>query len=212
MMDDLVKTAELYYDISSSEVKKAAREFFEALDDNKDGKVSVQEFLSFMGQQGHTKMCNPHFFNQIDRRGNGLLGFKEVMAVYYIIKSGRPFCCACDEFIPGMYFTCSKCFGNGSNLVCVCPKCFKDGAYKPFHKHNTFMDNYALLEAKRLQGNQHQPSSSVALIELPDSTANAVVPYNNKPKSEWSHRAELWLKALHLAINAASLAANCTIM
>lgn len=158
-MEDLVKTARLYYDKSYSDIQDAAKEFFHALDSNKDGKVSLQEFLWFMRQQGHVKLRSSNFFKELDKEGKGLLGIDEVMAVYYIIKSGRPFCGGCGDFIPAMYFTCSKCFHNGNNFFCVCPKYFKKEAYD--HEHFTFIDNYALLEAKRIQGiatcpNQHK--------------------------------------------------------
>ncbi|KAH7858154.1 hypothetical protein Vadar_020600 [Vaccinium darrowii] len=106
-MADLVTTARLYYDKSSWEVKKSAHDFFNSLDGDNDGKVSLHEFLGCMRELGHVKMGSSHFFNELDKDMNGTLEFMEVMALYYIIKSGRPFCSGCDEFIPGMYFSCS---------------------------------------------------------------------------------------------------------
>ncbi|KAG5560443.1 hypothetical protein RHGRI_003679 [Rhododendron griersonianum] len=117
-MKDLVKTAELYFKKSSSDIKTAALDFFMSLDNNNDGKVSLHEFLGFMRDKGHVKMGTSQFFNKLDNDNNGTLEFMEVMALYYIIKSGRPFCGGCDEFIPGMYFTCSVCFDNGNDLFC----------------------------------------------------------------------------------------------
>ncbi|KAF7150015.1 hypothetical protein RHSIM_Rhsim02G0047400 [Rhododendron simsii] len=149
-MEDLVQTARLYYNKSSPGIKEAAHKFFNSLDNDNDGKVSLHEFLGFMQQEGHTKMSNRHFFEELDKDGSGTLEFMEVMALYYVIKSGRPFCSGCDEFILGMYFTCSKCFENGDNSFCVCPKCFDDDHF--VHEHDQFLDNYALLEAKRLEG------------------------------------------------------------
>ncbi|KAF7151573.1 hypothetical protein RHSIM_Rhsim02G0045100 [Rhododendron simsii] len=208
-MEDLVKTARLYYSKSSPKVKEAARNFFNSLDDNKDGKVSLSEFLRLMRQEGHTKMGNRHFFKELDKDGSGTLEFMEVMALYYVIKSGRPFCSWCDEFIPGIYFTCSKCFGV--NSFCVCPKCFEDKLL--VHEHDQFLDNYALLEAKRLEGianhsNQHKPSSSVTISTKldPTSTTNAVVPYEHKPRP-WDRR----LRILETAIGTA-VGNLCTIL
>ncbi|KAG5560449.1 hypothetical protein RHGRI_003684 [Rhododendron griersonianum] len=117
-MKDLVKTAELYYQKSSSDIKTAAWDFFMSLDNNNDGKVSLHEFLGFMCDKGHVKMGTSQFFKELDNDNNGTLEFMEVMALYYIIKSGRPFCGGCAEFIPGMYFTCSVCFDNGNDLFC----------------------------------------------------------------------------------------------
>ncbi|KAG5560454.1 hypothetical protein RHGRI_003689 [Rhododendron griersonianum] len=117
-MEDLVKTAKLYYEKSSLDIKAAAWNFFDSLDYNNDGKVSLQEFLGFMRYKGHAKMGSSQFFKELDNDNNGTLEFMEVMALYYIIKSGRPFCGGCDEFIPGMYFTCSVCFDSGNDLFC----------------------------------------------------------------------------------------------
>ncbi|KAE9452983.1 hypothetical protein C3L33_15113, partial [Rhododendron williamsianum] len=163
-MEDLVKTAKLYYEKSSLDIKAAAWNFFDSLDYNNDGKVSLQEFLGFMRDKGHAKMGSSQFFKELDNDNNGTLEFMEVMALYYIIKSGRPFCGGCDEFIPGMYFTCSVCFDNGNDLFCVCSNCFQRDNYRHHyrhHGHSQFLDNYALLEAKRMQGiatcsNQHE--------------------------------------------------------
>ncbi|KAI8566568.1 hypothetical protein RHMOL_Rhmol02G0050500 [Rhododendron molle] len=180
-MEDLVKTAKLYYEKSSLDIQTAALDFFESLDNNNDGKVSLHEFLGFMRDKGHVKMGSSQFFNKLDDDNNGTLEFMEIMALYYIIKSGRPFCGGCDEFIPGMYFTCSVCFDNGNDLFCVCQNCFEADHYS--HHHARFLDNYALLEAKKMHGsnivthsNQHEPSSSVTITELRTSTTNAVVP------------------------------------
>ncbi|KAF7149801.1 hypothetical protein RHSIM_Rhsim02G0046000 [Rhododendron simsii] len=194
-MEDLVKTARLYYSKSSPEVKRAAEKYFNSLDDNKDGKVSFNEFLRLMRQEGHTKMSNRHFFKEMDKDGSGTLEFMEVMALYYVIKSGRPFCSWCDEFIPGMYFTCTKCFENDNNSFFVCPKCFEETGSDRFdHEHDQFLDNYALLETMRLQrianhSNQHKPSSSVTITELyPTSTTNAIVRYEQPKPRPWDRR------------------------
>ncbi|XP_058203127.1 uncharacterized protein LOC131317613 [Rhododendron vialii] len=187
-MEDMVKTARLYYSKSSPDIKQAAHNFFTSLDNNNDGKVSLHEFLWFMRQKGHTKMSNCHF------------------------RSG------CDKFIPGMYFACKKCFENGHNSFCVCPKCFEEELF--LHEHVQFLDNYALLEARRMQGiatysNQHKPSSSVTITELdPTSTTNAVVRYE-RPKPKLGHfaykAAEIGLNVFNTALNASSWL-SCTIM
>lgn len=151
-MEELINTARVYYDKSSSEVKKAAEEFFEKLDHNKDRKVSLKEFLAIMTKLGHLKLGSKRIFKELDQDRNGLLEFDEVMAVYYIIKSGRPFCGGCDEFLTGIYFTCTVCFDNGNDLFCICQNCFQADNYShQAHHHVLFSDNYALLEAKRIK-------------------------------------------------------------
>ncbi|KAE9452984.1 hypothetical protein C3L33_15116, partial [Rhododendron williamsianum] len=159
-----------------------------------------------MREEGHIKMSNRHFFEELDIDGNGTLEFMEVMALYYIIKSGRPFCGGCDKFIPGMYFTCSKCFENGKPLFCVCSECFKDELY--VHEHDQFLDNYALLEAKRLQvvatySEQHKASSSVTITELPTSPTDAV--------KGWDIAFKAFEAAVIAAVNTAA-GTLCTIM
>ncbi|XP_058203131.1 uncharacterized protein LOC131317616 isoform X1 [Rhododendron vialii] len=174
-----------------------------------------------MRQEGHTKMRNRHFFKELNKDGSGNLEFMEVMSLYYVIKSGRPFCSGCVKFIPGMYFACKKCFENGHNSFCVCPECYDDELF--LHEHVQFLDNYALLEARRMQGiatysNQHKPSSSVTITEEPTSTTNAVV-LHERPKPQWRHLAprvvEVSLNALDFALNAAKIYCTsnvCTIM
>ncbi|KAI8537392.1 hypothetical protein RHMOL_Rhmol09G0019900 [Rhododendron molle] len=159
-MDELIKTANIYYKSCSPAMRDAAHKFFKAIDHDNDGRVCLHEFLGFMRDEGHTKMSSRHFFKSLDRNGSGTLDFMGVMALYYIIQSGRPFCYGCDDFIPGMYFTCSKCYQNSQNAICLCPECFATGTYT--HEHKNFLDNYALLEVKRMQGiathsiHQHQ--------------------------------------------------------
>ncbi|KAG5560450.1 hypothetical protein RHGRI_003685 [Rhododendron griersonianum] len=215
-MKDLVRTATLYYNKSSADIKEAARNFFKSLDQNNDEKVSLHEFLGFMWDEGHVKMSSSQCFKELDNDNNGTLEFMEVMALYYIIKSGRPFCGGCKQFIPGMYFTCSVCFDdNGNDLFCVCPNCFQAENYS--HHHTQFLDNYALLEAKRMQGiatcsNQHKPSSSVTITEEPTSTTNAIVPYE-PPKPQWRHLASRAAKisknTLDFALSVATLYSTC---
>ncbi|GKC17150.1 serine/threonine-protein phosphatase [Tanacetum coccineum] len=57
-----------------------------------DGKIDQKEFLEFMWDEGCLQMKNPSFFKQLDLDGNGTLDFVDVMTLYYIVKSGRPFC------------------------------------------------------------------------------------------------------------------------
>ncbi|PSR97917.1 Caltractin like [Actinidia chinensis var. chinensis] len=146
-MEELLKTAQIYYKSSSTDLKEKAHKFFKSLDFDGNEKVSLHEFLGFMREEGHKKMSNRHFFKELDKDGSGTLEFMEVMTLYYILKSGRPFCEGCDTFIPGMFFTCTKCYENSPNSFSVCPDCYNNGQF--IHDHKQFLDNYALLEAKR---------------------------------------------------------------
>ncbi|PIN15646.1 hypothetical protein CDL12_11700 [Handroanthus impetiginosus] len=90
------------------------------------------------------------FFKLLDTNGNGKLDFVQVMTLYYIIKSGRPFCDSCNEFIPGIFFSCVECFKSPERLYNLCSDCY--WYTKRDHHHNgrvQFLDNYTLLETKR---------------------------------------------------------------
>ncbi|KAL7220022.1 hypothetical protein ACSBR2_012979 [Camellia fascicularis] len=105
-----------------------------------------------MKEEGLVKAENPpEMFKALDMNRDGSLDFKEVMGLYYVIKSGRPFCGGCGKFIPGMFFSCSICFDNEDDKFCVCPKCFSNENKSYTHKHmpDRFLDNFGLLEAKR---------------------------------------------------------------
>ncbi|KAG5530609.1 hypothetical protein RHGRI_025541 [Rhododendron griersonianum] len=118
-MEELIKTANIYYKSSSPAIRDAAHKFFKEIDHDNDGKVCLHEFLGFMRDEGHAKMSSRHFFKSLDRNGSGTLDF-------------------------------IKCFQNSQNAICLCPECFANGTYT--HEHKQFLDNYALLEVKRMQG------------------------------------------------------------
>ncbi|KAG5560462.1 hypothetical protein RHGRI_003695 [Rhododendron griersonianum] len=91
IMEDLVKTAGLYYEKSSLDIQEAADNFFYVLDNDKDGKVNLREFLSFMRQQGHVKLRSSRFFKELDKDGKGLLEFKEPSLSLTIVEDDAPY-------------------------------------------------------------------------------------------------------------------------
>ncbi|XP_028071621.1 uncharacterized protein LOC114273987 [Camellia sinensis] len=105
-----------------------------------------------MKEEGLVKAENPpEMFNALDVNHDGSLDFKEVMALYYVIKSGRPFCGGCGKFIPGMFFSFRYVLTMKMTSSAFAPSVL---AMKikvtptnicPGH----FLDNFALLEAKR---------------------------------------------------------------
>ncbi|KAL4576721.1 hypothetical protein LXL04_012819 [Taraxacum kok-saghyz] len=148
-MEELSKVAMGYYQASSDHLQKLARDFFAAMDNDGDGKIDQREFLEFMRDEGYGQMTSPSFFHQLDLDNNGTLDFVEVMTVYYIVKSGRPFCDDCKKFITSTYLTCVGCLEDpvrGSFYLCL--DCYI--MQKCDHTHNglcRFLDNYSLLEA-----------------------------------------------------------------
>ncbi|KAI7747603.1 hypothetical protein M8C21_019119 [Ambrosia artemisiifolia] len=153
-----------YYQASTDNLQKLARDFFSAMDHDGDGKIDLNEFMEFMKEEGYSQMTNPFIFNQLDLDGNGTLDFVEVMTVYYIIKSGRPFCDFCKKFIASTYLTCVACLEDpNSQPFYLCLDCYI--MQKCDHTHNNlsrFVDNYSLLEAmtKLKFGNELRSSDS----------------------------------------------------
>ncbi|XP_042034549.1 platelet binding protein GspB-like isoform X2 [Salvia splendens] len=121
------------------------------LDGNRE--INLDEFLSFMRQQGYyKKMQNCSFFQMLDTSGRGTLAFMDVITFYYIIKSGRPFCDSCHRFIPGTFFSCVKCFNQLRDSFTLCTSCHLN-TNKYHHKHDgrsaLFLDNFTLLQATK---------------------------------------------------------------
>ncbi|KAJ9540155.1 hypothetical protein OSB04_026661 [Centaurea solstitialis] len=176
-MEELMEIAKAYYEKSSNEHQKLARDFFYAMDHDGDGKIDQKEFIEFLIDEGYSQITRLSFFRQLDLDGNGTLDFYEVMTLYYILKSGRPFCDKCKMFIPNTYFTCVGCLedGGGVSSVHLCLPCYT--AQRCDHTHNglsRYVDNYSLLEVMRkanLSTAKSRPSQLVS--HYPSSSANA---------------------------------------
>ncbi|KAF4351611.1 hypothetical protein F8388_003264 [Cannabis sativa] len=159
-MDDLHDTATAYYDLLKHETKLAIKAFCEEMETKVPDKISFEEFSKYMNIVGFSQFGSKKFFDQLRRRGRDHLIFADIITLLYIIESGRPFCQGtnCENnFIPGMYFTCVKCFfeNNCDYFFNVCPKCFYNGHYK--HCHKEFLDPIVML---RLKTKQDQSSSN----------------------------------------------------
>ncbi|KAG8369783.1 hypothetical protein BUALT_Bualt14G0049600 [Buddleja alternifolia] len=185
-MEELREIAKAHYQAGSPEVQALAHDFFKSMDTDGDERVDLPEFLSFMRQEGYTHLPSANFFNELDKDGNGTLDFYEVMALYYIIKSGRPFCDWCGDFIPGVFFSCVECFKNPGNSFNLCRKCYQSTNCN--HNHNgrvQFLDNYTLLETKRdptlaqaTGVSQNEPRTTFMQARSP-ILSNAIVPASN---------------------------------
>ncbi|XP_057774765.1 uncharacterized protein LOC130993745 [Salvia miltiorrhiza] len=149
-MEELREIARAHYRAGSPQVQALAYEFYQSMDTDGDGRVDLSEFLAFMRQEGYSYMQNSNFFDELDLDGNGTLDFSEVMTLYYIIKSGRPFCDCCGKFIPGIFFSCAECFKNPKTSFDLCRDCYH--AARCDHHHGgraQFLDNHTLLQAMR---------------------------------------------------------------
>ncbi|KAL8048291.1 hypothetical protein ABFX02_07G054500 [Erythranthe guttata] len=241
-MDELRETAKAHYRAGSPEVQQLAYDFFKSMDTDGDGRVDLSEFLAFMrAQEGrYSNMRNRYFFDELDQDANGTLDFSEVMSLYYIIKSRRPFCDFCGQFIPGIFFSCVECFNDSSGAPFdLCPVCYKAKSCK--HEHDgrvQFLDNYTLLETKRdsdlalatsLNTNQrlrpgtstsntllhHSYSSPTTHFEVPAVDPPSLVANTAIVPAASNNNWRKWkaaLTALEIALHAGSLSGACTIL
>ncbi|XP_042059991.1 serine-rich adhesin for platelets-like isoform X2 [Salvia splendens] len=153
-VEEVRDIAKSYYDSATPQVKEQAELFFNSMDLDGNREINLVEFLSFMRQQGYyKKMQNNSFFEMLDISGRGTLAFMDVITLYYIIKSGRPFCHSCHRFIPGTFFSCVECFNQLGDSFTVCTSCHLNTNNKYHHKHDgrsaLFLDNFTLLQATK---------------------------------------------------------------
>lgn len=169
-MEELQNIAMLHYHATPPNVRGKAEEFFYAMDRDGDGKVNERDFMSFMRERRLDRLLDYRLFEKIDMDGDGFLGFEGVMTLYYLIKSGRPHCDWCRKFIPGVFFSCIRCFESRSSFI-LCRTCYQsdDCDHAPYHDGAThFLDNYTLLEfTKQSSLQHHQQVYFASLAALP---------------------------------------------
>ncbi|KAK4266232.1 hypothetical protein QN277_027182 [Acacia crassicarpa] len=139
-MEDIRRAAIAAYATFTEEEKREMESEFRSMDKDGDGKISLHEFMAHSDQ--HTQS----FFSLLDQNHDGVLQFDEVKTLSYITSSGRPFCAACKEFIPALFFTCTKCrFASTTvaNTFNLCIPCYQGRSFE--HEHTDFADNYTLL-------------------------------------------------------------------
>ncbi|XAR48979.1 hypothetical protein NMG60_11031985 [Bertholletia excelsa] len=152
-MEEIRQVALAYYDSLSDKQRERALEFFDSLDADRDGTVSPEELLDYFLQEEQVERdVALGLFRKLDRNGDGALDFEECTMLYYLTRVRRWVACnGCGSHLDGIRFTCVPCFesnvnGNGYNL---CAECYR---YKNYtHRHSNFLDNYLLLEVKRLE-------------------------------------------------------------
>ncbi|WOH15754.1 hypothetical protein DCAR_0935298 [Daucus carota subsp. sativus] len=153
------------------------------MDVDKNGQIDCWEFMQFLRVQGYKDYADHKLFQILDIDKSEGLDFWEVMTLYYIIKSGRPFCWSCQKFITAVYFVCVNCFEKSAAPVYLCPGCYEACKYR--HSHGPlppqFLDNYTILEAHRVSSLAKSPSIANMSALPPATTAyssssQAIVP------------------------------------
>ncbi|KAM5553381.1 hypothetical protein ABKV19_025542 [Rosa sericea] len=148
-MEELRQTALAYYRDATEDMQREVDHLFQEMDRDAKDRVSRQDFLEYMKMdEDCAHMSNPSFFDVLKKDESEDLDFVDVITLFYILYSGRPFCNGdCKNFIKGSYFTCVKCYDNSTDTFNVCAACYLDAKY--VHQHEKLLDNYLLPEAKR---------------------------------------------------------------
>ena len=187
-MEDLRQTALAYYTTATKEIQRFVDEFYSEMDPKDVGHVKFKEFAKYMETIDCKHMSSEEFFDELRHPYNDVLYFEDIIALFYIIHSGRPFCGgSCKKFVKGMYFTCVKCYedthrGNTTTFS-VCSQCFSNEKnYK--HEHQEFLDPIVLLHFKRMEAlYKHSKSSStvdpvklvIILVLFPSSSYKILI-------------------------------------
>ncbi|KAG6726919.1 hypothetical protein I3842_02G104400 [Carya illinoinensis] len=167
-INELRMAAFAYYHNASQDLQKQARAFFDAMDINRDGRVSLGEFITFFREHGYDWIDNGRF-GEFDRDGDGNLDFYEVLTLYYAIKTRSAWCRVCGTWLTRLYFTCVTCFDSGGDTYDLCPACYaKHANNRPHHgpngHPNIFLDSYVLLRARRGQTPAAPPNMSLQAL------------------------------------------------
>ncbi|KAL5542391.1 hypothetical protein UlMin_010101 [Ulmus minor] len=186
-MEELRQMGLTYYSAATQEIKDIVAEFNKEMDPKNNGYVKFKEFSAYMETIGCQHLSSDEFFDLLKQPRYEELYTDDVITLFYIINSKRPFCGGkCRKFVTGMYFTCVKCFDGSGSTFSVCPQCFVGEQYK--HEHKEFLDPMVIIHLKReLAINQPQyerSTSSTATVvknSLPASPASSSSSSKDKP-------------------------------
>ncbi|KDP33328.1 hypothetical protein JCGZ_12877 [Jatropha curcas] len=154
-MEEISETAKAYYANLSEKQKRLAKDFFNEMDKDGDGKITFDEYEQrIKPKKGFNPIASSDFFRKLDKDGNGTLDFDEFVTLHYICATRRVFYCdECRVFLDRVYFTCVQCFNGSGNTYDLCVSCYRDKNIINHHKDAVFLDNYTMLHAKRNQNN-----------------------------------------------------------
>ncbi|KAK6914163.1 EF-hand domain [Dillenia turbinata] len=145
-MEEIREAAKAFCEAGNEEQKQLARQFFNEVDKNGDGKVSLPEFTDSLREKGFGIMCQSSLFRKLDNDGDGYLDFFDVVALYLLVLNGTPYCDGCGGFAKGLFFSCVECLeSESSDSFCVCSGCYRHQTFT--HNHPNFIDNI-LLQSK----------------------------------------------------------------
>ncbi|KAF3457813.1 hypothetical protein FNV43_RR02473 [Rhamnella rubrinervis] len=102
-----------------------------------------------MKEMNFPRMANQHVYEQLKEKGKDGLQFADVITLFYALMSGRPICDGCGDLVVGLYLTCSKCYKKPGETFNLCPDCYRNDMYS--HPHKEFVDNFRMLQTKRIE-------------------------------------------------------------
>lgn len=149
-MEGIRRAARAYYDHLPDGERKNATKDFNDMDKNRDGKISLLEYVDYLKKKKATSFVQQSIFRALDKDDNGTLDFEEAIVLFYLMKSGRAIICkGCEKFLAGAYFSCSQCFFNVSvSTYEICCACYRGNNFT-HHGDAIFCDNYTLLSQSR---------------------------------------------------------------
>ncbi|KAJ6422679.1 hypothetical protein OIU84_027612 [Salix udensis] len=150
-MEEIRRAAGAFYEHLPEKDKKLARKTFKAMDKNRDGQISLREYMKYPKKKKATDFTHQSIFSALDKDENGSLDFEEAIVLQYIMQSGRAIICmSCKTFMAGAYFSCSQCFFKDASVSTyeICCDCY-GGKKFTHHGDATFCDNYTLLRQSR---------------------------------------------------------------
>lgn len=113
-MEGIREIARSYYERATVDEKNSFGDFFNKLDVNGDGKISLPEFKKSVSSW----LLADSVFDKLDANGDGVL---EVLSLHYMEKKVNLVRCnGCWDLLVGPYFSCLLCFGKSSATYDLC--------------------------------------------------------------------------------------------
>ncbi|KAG5560460.1 hypothetical protein RHGRI_003694 [Rhododendron griersonianum] len=110
-MEEMRGAAMAYYANMPNNQQQMVRSFYESIDRNGDGKVSIQEYSVFLAEKGYKQCMPPNLFKLLDRNNDGTLDFEECVTFFYMITCNRLVICkGCESYLWGLHFLCVECY------------------------------------------------------------------------------------------------------